>query len=150
MQKQNVIGRTCLIPQPAFASLGSVSTSIRGRNWSSFNRQFSDSSEHPSRKKSPKIMIHFLKRCLSTSLFKIKKSLLIQGSFPAVSNAGMQVKHTQNHWQQFSPCTGCSAEALSGAAPRRRHCPGRAFSFSWWKWHNAYQIANGAEIKHSF
>lgn len=97
MQTQNIIGRTRLTPQPAFASLGSVSTSIRGRNWSSFNWQFSHSCEHSSRKKSPKIMIHFLKRCLSTSLFKIKKSLLIQGSFPAVSNAGMQVKRTQTH-----------------------------------------------------
>lgn len=117
MQTWNIIRRTCLILQPAFASLGSVSTSIRDQNWSSFNRQFSDSSEHSSRKKSPKIMIHFLKRCPSTSLVKIKQPSLIQGSFPAVTNAGMQVKRTQTH-DSGSPHAWAVLQSPSVEQPR--------------------------------
>lgn len=80
MQIWNVIRRMRHYSQCLPNSLASVSASIIDRSWSSFNRQFSGSSEHPCRKKSPRILIHISKCCLSFS--PLKMSLLIQGSFP--------------------------------------------------------------------
>lgn len=148
--------------QSAFTSSESVSSSIRGRSWSSFNRQFSDSSEHSRRKKSPKIMIHFLKCCLSLSPLKMKMSLVIQVSFHAVTNAGTRVQHTQagdstspHAWvapQSTSPCSP-AGETLPGlptvlGKPPINQTHGLCLPLAGAS--KAYQIANGAEIKHSF
>lgn len=161
MQIWNLIRRMRHDSQCLPNSLASVSTSIRDRSCSSFNRQYSGSSEHPSRKKSPKIMIHFLKCCLSLSPLKIKTSLLIQGSFHSVTNAGVQVWYTQT-WSSPQPWArgqSCLQSALEEQPwPRRPHPasprgaePSSAIngSCSVWKQHNVHQIANGAEIKHS-
>lgn len=161
MQIRDLIRRMRHDSQCLPNSLVSVSTSIRDRSCSSFNRQYSGSSEHPSRKKSPKIMIHFLKRCLSLSPLKIKTSLLIQGSFHSVPDAGMQVWHTQawNSPQPWARGQSCLQRALQEQPWTRRPHPASPggtepssainCSCSVWRYHNGHQISNGAEIKHS-
>lgn len=137
-------------------SLVSMSTSIRDRSCSSSNRQYSGSSEHPSRKKSPKI--HFLKRCLSLSPLKIKTPLLIQGSFHSVPAAGVQEWHTGpgNSPQPWAWGRAVPRVPWKSSLGRRAHPaspggaePSRAINCSVWRQHNVHQIANGAEIKHS-
>lgn len=150
------------ILQPVFPKqFSECETSIRDRSWSSFNRQFPGSSEHPCRKKSPKIMIHSLKWCLSSSLLKRKTSLLIQGSFHSLLACKFG---THNHVTAFCPgfrCLRCLRSPLAEQPRTRRPCPAslRAeaepssainCACSLRKKHHAYQIANGAEIKHSF